>query len=216
MAVYKSLGLQLAIGATFGTTKTMSAVTNAVEAVATLEASHGVIVGDIIEVTSGWSRLDKRVVRAKTVATNDVTLELIDTSSTTLYPAGEGTGTVREVLTWTSITQLLPEFNVTGGGFEQDDITQMTSSRRLNRPGLAEAVSLEFTAFWDPALSWVATVRTASQTATLTPFRLITASGARLYGNGYWGLNEEPGSQNNSLIYRLNVSLIADTVTYTS
>lgn len=216
MAVYKSTGLQLAIGATFGTTKNMTAITNATSAVATLEAAHGVIVTDIIEVTSGWSRLDKRVVRVSVVATNDVTLEGIDTSSTTLYPAGEGTGTVREVLTWVSVSQLLPEFTVTGGGFEQDDITQMTSSRRLNRPGFAEAVNMEFSAFWDPAQTWVTTVRAARQTSSLVPMRLITAAGQKIYGNAYWGLNEEPGSQNNSFIYRLSLGLQADSVTYVS
>jgi len=217
MSIYKSQGLQLAIAATFGTTKVMSAVTNATEAVATLEASHGVVVNDIIEIlTSGWTRLARRVVRVKTVATNDVTLELVNTSSTTDFPATEGVGTVREVLTWVSITQLRPDFSSSGGGLEQDDITQMTDSRRINRPGLAEAASLEFTAFWDPALSWVPTVRAASQTAALVPFRIITANGAKLYGNAYWGLNEEPVPENNSLIYRLQLSLVSDTITYTS
>jgi hypothetical protein len=217
MAIIKSLGLQLAIGASFGTSKNMTAITNATEAVATLEATHGIIVGDIIEVlTSGWPRLARRVVRAKTVATNDVTLELVDTSSTANYPAGEGAGTVREVLTWTSITQLRPEFSSSGGGFEQDDITQMTDVRRINRPGLAEAVTLDFTAFFDPSLSWVPTVRAASQGSVLTPFRIITAGLQKIYGNAYWGLNEEPVPENNSLIYRLNLALVSDSITYAS
>lgn len=216
MAVYKSLGLQLAIATTFAAQKTMSAITNATAAVGTLEASHGVVVNDIIEVTSGWSRLDKRVVRVSVVATNDVTLEGIDTTSTTLYPATEGAGTVREISTWTSITQLLPEFTVTGGGFEQDDVTQMTSTRRTNRPGLAEASSMDFTVFWDPALTWLATVRAARNAAALTPFRIITASGAKLYGNAYWGFNEEPRSQNNSFVTTLQLAIQVDTVTYTA
>jgi hypothetical protein len=217
MAIIKSLGLQLAIGSTFGTSVTMSAVTNAAEAVATLGTGHSIIVGDIIEVlTSGWPRLARRVVRAKTVATNDVTLELVDTSSTANFPTGEGAGTVREVTAWTSITQLRPEFGSTGGGFEQDDITQMTDVRRINRPGLAEAVTLDFTAFFDPSLAWVPTVRAASQGAVLTPFRIITAGLQKIYGNAYWGLNEEPVPENNSLIYRLNLSLVSDSITYST
>lgn len=217
MAIIKSLGLQLAIGSTFGTSKAMSAVTNATEAVATLEATHGVIVGDIVEIlTSGWPRLARRVVRAKTIATNDVTLEGVDTTSTANYPAGEGAGTVREVTAWTSITQLRPEFTSGGGGFEQDDITMMTDVRRINRPGLAEAVTLDFTAFFDPALTWVPVVRAASQGSVLTPFRIITAGLQKIYGNAYWGLNEEPVPENNSLIYRLNLALVADSITYTT
>jgi hypothetical protein len=207
----------LAIGATFGTSKNMTSISNATEAVATLEASHGFTAGDILEVlTSGWTRLARRVVRVKTVATNDVTLESVPTTSTTNFPTGEGVGTVREVLTWTSITQLRPDFSVSGGGFEQDDITMITDTRRITRPGLAEAKSLDFTVFADPSLSWVSTVRTASEDSVLTPFRMITASGARIYGNAYWGFSEEPESENNSLIYRLNLGLVANSITYSS
>ena len=57
MAIIKAQGLQLAIASTFGTQFTISAITNATEAVATHSASHGVAVNDIIEVTSGWKRL---------------------------------------------------------------------------------------------------------------------------------------------------------------
>lgn len=216
MAIYKVQGLQLAIASTFGTTKNMTAVSNAVEAVATLEASHGVLVGDIIEVTSGWTRLNKRVVRAGAVATNDVTLEDVDTSSTTNYPATEGTGTVREITAWTSLSQLRPDFSVEGGGFEQDDITQITDFRRTTRPGLQQAVNMNFTAFADPALAWLSTVRAASEGAVLTPFRIILSSGAKIYGNAYWGLTEEPQPDANSLIYRIQLGLAVNSITYAS
>jgi hypothetical protein len=112
MAVIAAQGLQLSIASAFGSQFTISALTNASEGVATLSASHGVTVGDLIEITSGWKRLNQRVVRAKTVATNDVTLESVNTTSTTDYPAGEGVGTGREITTWTSISQLTPLFNM--------------------------------------------------------------------------------------------------------
>src|SRR5574337_409795 len=81
-------GLQMAIAATFGTSFTVSAISNATEAVATLSASHGVAANDIIVLSSGWNGADKKVQRAKTVSTNDVTLEGFDTTKTTSYPPG--------------------------------------------------------------------------------------------------------------------------------
>ena len=84
MSVKIPNGSTLYIGSTYGASKVMSVVTNAAEAVATLEASHGVVANDILVVTSGWSRLNARVLRAKTVSTNDVTLEGFVTTDTTL------------------------------------------------------------------------------------------------------------------------------------
>jgi len=216
MAIEKSQGLQLAIASTIGTSITMSAISNATEGVATLTSGTSMTVGDIIAVTSGWTRLNNRVVRVKTVLSNDITLEGVNTSSTANYPAGEGIGSVREITAWTSITQLRPDFSAAGGGFEQDDITLITDTRRISRPGLAQAITLEFTGFRDVSLPWVATVKAASDGSVLTPFRIITASGSKVYGNAYWGYSDEPQPDANSLIYRLNLSLVADSISYAS
>lgn len=86
MAIIIATGTGVDIASTYGASVNMTAITNATEAVATLAAGHGVVVGDFLEVTSGWQRLTGRIVRVKTVATNDVTLESINTSSTSLFP----------------------------------------------------------------------------------------------------------------------------------
>jgi hypothetical protein len=216
MSIYKSQGLQLAIASTFGTSVNMTALTNATEGVATLAASHGVAVADIIEVTSGWRRLTGRVVRAKTVVTNDVTLEGVNTTSTTNYPTGEGTGTVREISAWTSLSQVRRNLTSGGGGFEQDDITMIDDVRVKNRPGLAQPATLDLVAFFDPALAWVSVVRTAAQGGSPVPFRMTLSGGQKIYGNAYWGFNEEPGIQDNSLVYQLQLTMDADSITYTS
>ena len=45
--------------------------------------AHGVVVGDFVELTSGWDLANGRVFRVSAVATNDITFESINTSSTT-------------------------------------------------------------------------------------------------------------------------------------
>lgn len=215
MAIYASQGLQLAIASTFGTQFTITAITNASEAVATHSASHGVAVNDIIEVTSGWKRLNQRVVRAKTVATNDVTYEGINTSSTSDYPTGEGIGTGREITAWTTISQLLPEVSSSGGGFRRADITEIDDVRVKELPILAEAVTLTFQYHWDPALAWRSVVETASRAASPYPFR-ITKGTTRIYGNAYWGYLSEPSIQNGVLVGSIELSAVADSVTYTT
>jgi hypothetical protein len=215
MAVIAAQGLQLSIASAFGSQFTISALTNASEGVATLSASHGVTVGDLIEITSGWKRLSQRVVRAKTVATNDVTLEDVNTTSTTDYPAGEGVGTGREITTWTSISQLTPDISVSGGGFRRADITQIDDIRVKELPILAEAVVLTFSYFWDAALPWRSAVETAARSGTPYPFRIVKGS-TKIYGNGYWGYSSEPSVQNGVLVSSIELSAVADSITYTT
>ena len=97
MSVRVPNGSIVAIASGYGASKAMSALSNADPGVATLEASHGIATGEYMEVTSGWGRLSGKVVRAGTVATNSVPLEGIDTTLTSIYPAGGGTGSVREI-----------------------------------------------------------------------------------------------------------------------
>ena len=83
MAITLATGTALSIASTYGASVNMTALTNAAEAVATLAVGHGCVVGDFLEVTSGWDLLNNRIVRVKTVATNDITFEGINTVSTT-------------------------------------------------------------------------------------------------------------------------------------
>lgn len=215
MSIIKSQGLQLAIANSYGTQFTISALSNATEGVATLSASHGVVENDILLLASGWKRLNERVVRADSVATNDVTLEDINTSSTSDYPAGEGVGTGREIAAWTTISQLLPDVGVSGGGFRRTDITEIDDIRAKEIPILAEATSLTFSYHWDSALAWLSTVEAASRAGSVTPFR-ITIGTTKIYGAGYWGYNSVPSIQNGVLVSSIELSLVSDVTTYTT
>ena len=165
MAITLSTGTIAAIAKTYGAAVTMSALTNAAEGVATLAASHGVIVGDYLEVTSGWGRLDKKVVRVKTVSVNDVTLEGINTTSTTLYPAGSGIGSIRRITAWDNLSQL-KDFSVSGGDQNFADVTAIDDVVERKVPTTRGAVSLSMTVMDDPTLAWYATVQTAADTST--------------------------------------------------
>jgi hypothetical protein len=155
-------------------------------------------------------------VRADSVATNDVTLEDVNTVSTTNFPALEGTGTIREIATWTTITQLKREVGVSGGGFENADVTTLDDVRTQNLPIIAVGVELTFTAFWDTSLSWFTTVDAASQAGDPVPFRMTLASGEKIYGNGYWGFNVEPTIANGVFEAPLTLRAIVQSIVYAS
>ena len=216
MAITLSTGTQVAIASTYGSGFTISAITNANPAVATFSGGHGVIVGDIIEITSGWDLLTKRLVRASVVAANDVTLESIDTSNTTNYPVGTGTGTGREVTAWTSITQVRAAVNA-GGEQQYADITTIVDRVAKSIPTIRNAINYDLTVFDDPTLGWYATVVTAADTQALTGLQFVFPKSSRLLVNGYFSIQKTPSiAVNEPLTHLINVTSAAEPMRYST
>ena len=112
-------GTILSLATVFSTAKTVTAISNAAEASVSAVA-HGFSVGDFVEVTSGWGRLNKRAFRVKTSATDTFVLEGADTTSTELFPVGSSAGSVRKVTTWQQISKVM---NPSNSGGEAKSIT---------------------------------------------------------------------------------------------
>lgn len=216
MSITLAVGTTVSIASAYGAAKTMSVLTNATEAVATLEASHGVVENDILEITSGWQRLTNRIVRADSVATNDVTLEDINTSSTSRYPAGSGTGTVREISTWVQIGQLTRDIQITGGEQQFADVTTLEDVVDQEIPTRRSPVRISLPLFFDPTQSYVTTVRSAAETATLTAVKFTYPTGAVLYANAYWSMQEIPTIEDSTLRGRIDLALRGMVTLYTA
>ena len=98
-------GTIASIATAFAAGLAFSAATNAAETVLTVTGGT-LAAGDLVEVTSTWSKISNRIFRVKVATATAVTLEDCDTSNTTLYPAG-GTGTLRKVTNWMPMSQKL-------------------------------------------------------------------------------------------------------------
>lgn len=112
-------GTIYSVATAFATAKTVSAISNAAEASVSCTA-HGYSVGDILQVFSGWGKLNRRAIRVKTATTDAFVAEGINTTSTEFYPPGSGGGTVRKVTTFTQISKILNQQN---SGGEPKNIT---------------------------------------------------------------------------------------------
>jgi hypothetical protein len=214
MSITLTTGTVAAIASTYGASVSMTALSNAAEAVATLAASHGVVVGDYLEVTSGWGRLDKRIVRVKTVATNDVTFEGINTSSTTTYPAGTGTGSIRRITAWTNLSQVQGGAT-SGGDLQFTDITTIEDTVQKQAPTIRSAVNVNLTVFDDPTLAWYTAVNTADEARTPYAVRFTFPNSSKLVANAYWNLQKSPSfATNDSLKTQIGLTYVADPVRY--
>jgi hypothetical protein len=112
-------GTTMAVATTFASAKTVTNISNATEAVVSCTA-HGYTVGDILQLRSGWGRLDRRAVRVKSVLTDSFVAEGINTTNTEFYPAGTGGGTVQKVTAWQTINKIL---NPSSSGGDPKSVT---------------------------------------------------------------------------------------------
>lgn len=214
MAVSLPNGTIFAIASGYGAVKAMSALSNANPGVATLEASHGVTTGEIIEVTSGWSKLNSRIVRAGTVATNDVPLEGIDTTSTQRFPAGTGIGSVREITGWTQLAQILTSES-SGGEQQFLDYQFMEDDDGKRIPTSKTPSGLAFSIADDPALAGYIIAAEANEDREPRALRATLPSGAIILYNAYVTLNETPSMTINQLMaVPVTLSLLARPVRY--
>ena len=112
-------GTIFSLATVFAAAKAVSAISNAVEALVSCTA-HNYQVGDIVQLYSGWGRLNRRAAKVKSVTTDAFVLEGINTTNTEFYPSGSGGGTVRKIITFQQINKIL---NPSNSGGEAKNIT---------------------------------------------------------------------------------------------
>lgn len=197
------------IASTFGTTANITAITNAANAVATLGAGHGTVVGDFVEIlTSGWSRLVSRVFRVSAVATNDVTLEGCNTAATAVFPAGQGTGTLRRVTAWADLQQV-NELNVTGGEQQFQEGQYIDNPLSFRFPTNQSPIDVSFAVDDDQSLAFWTQIRAAADSLVARPLRIRDGAGIpRAVGSGIWTYSAAPAFAVNQVLKRqINVAL---------
>ncbi len=198
MAVSLPNGGTFAVASSYAAPIAVSAISNASPAVATSNA-HGLANGDIIELTSGWSRLNNKIVRVSGVTTNTFNLEGIDTTNTQIYPAGSGAGSVRKVLTWAQVPQIT---GATTAGGEQQYVNYqfLEDDQERQLPTTKSAQSLTLTIGDDPNLPGYQELVKASNTRSQRAIWFNLANGSKIYYNGYVSVNETPTVNANEIM----------------
>ena len=182
-------GTLLSVASAFATSKTISAISNATEAVVSC-TGHGYTVGDIIQLYSGWGRLNRRAVRVKSVTTDSFVAEAIDTTNTEFFPAGSGGGTARKVTTFTQISKYL---NPNSSGGEPKKVTvrfmdeDVETSLNDGFTAVEESFELDADQFGTTAYT---TLRTLSEVQTDTILKKTLKSGAIIFTPCTIALNE--------------------------
>ena len=183
-------GSIVSLATTIASAKTIATLSNASPAVAGSTA-HGFSNGDLVVVASGWGRLNQRVVKVASSLTDSFAMADIDTSSTTYFPAGSGTGTASKITAWTQISQILG-FSTSGGEQQFTNFSYLEDNFERQLPTVTSAQSLQMQLADDASLAGYVALKAASESKAVTPLRLTLPSGAVILYNGIVSLNETP------------------------
>lgn len=177
------------VATSYATPKTTTIVTNATEAVVTAIA-HGYTASDILEITSGWGRISRRVFRAKTVTTDSFVLEGQDTTNTNFFPTGTGIGSVRKILTFEQITTVMAPAS-TGGDPKTVTYkyTESDTEFSINDGFAATGYNMNLDADSIGTAGYTA-LKKLTEVQTDTCLKMLSRSGATIYQPCTVALNE--------------------------
>lgn len=160
-------GSKIALATEFSVKKSVTAISNATEAVCSCD-THGLQAGDIIMLYSGWGRLDNKPFRVKAVTADTFTLEgqHANTTDTKQFSAGGGAGAFTKASTWVDVLKIL-KMNTSGGDAKKSTFRYLDSENELEINDGFSAVSRQLDVDAD-----------ALETAGYAALVSLTASGA--------------------------------------
>ncbi|NWE68942.1 phage tail protein [Pseudomonas gingeri] len=186
--------------ATYAAALAFATITNATEAVATVVGGT-LVAGDIVLLTSGWSKLDSKVVRVKAATATAITLDGIDTTDTQAFPPAGGAGTMRKVLTWVQIPQI-SDVAFSGGEQNYLDVVFLEDDQGKQIPTDKSAASMVLTLADDPAQDFNKVLMKADAGKQVEAARLnLPGNDMLLYGT-YTSFSKQPAVSRNNLLTR--------------
>lgn len=208
-------GATFQMAATYGPDVSMTAVSNASEAVATI-GTGTITSGDIVLLTSGWGQLNGRVVRVKAVNASAVTLEGVDTTNLTTYPAGGGVGSMKKILTWVVIPQIT-EVAFSGGDQQYTDVVFLEDTQGRLIPTEKSAASMTLTIADDQAQACVPVLKAADANQKVEAARLNLPGNDTLFYGAFISYSKQPTVARSQILTRtVSLALQAEPTRYST
>lgn len=175
---------------TFASAKTITALTNANPAVAT-STSHGYADNDLVLLSSGWEDATDAVYKVDQIDANSFELEGLNSSNTSFYAAGAGTGSAQLISSWVSIPQIL-SISTQGGDPRFTQVSPLSRRNATQVPTGFNPASMTLTLAYDPSNANYTTMLDVSRALTKVAFRMTLSGGAQMLAYGYLAVSEVP------------------------
>lgn len=182
MAVIKGRNVRVEVAKTYGSAKTVSAITKADPGVAT-STSHGLTDGTIVymsEDTAGMDELAGGAYSVSNPATNTFELEQQNTTSYGTFTSGTAT----PVTAWSTLSKATG-YNIPNATADELDVTTLLDRLKKTEPGLMAAQNVSIDQLSDMQSEAALIVRAAAMAGTACVFRIThNESGERVIFRG--------------------------------
>ena len=212
-AYYFPEGSVVSFSSTFAAAKTVSAVTNANPAVATV-TGHGYSDDDIVLFDSGWEDATDSCYKIEETDANTLNVHGLNSTNTTFMASGSGTGSMYKVSSWVTIPQIL-SISSSGGDARFTEIAPLAKRNTVKIPTGFNATSITLTLGHDPDDANYVSMLAIARAGTKVALKVAVGGGAVVYGYGYLMVSEMPSmSQNQVNTVQASFSLLGRAVSY--
>lgn len=180
-------GAKFQFSTTFAGAKTITGATNADPCVLT-SVAHGYVDGDEVLFTSGWEDATNTVFVVDQQTADTFQIEGLNSTNTTYFPAGSGTGETKKVSGWTDIPQVLT-VSTSGGDTRYTDVQLLAARQGIKIPTGFNPTTITLTLAHDPSNATYQSMLNLSRTFSLCAFKIV-GGGGTTYGYGYISVNE--------------------------
>jgi len=209
MAYFFPEGSILQFSTTLASAVTVSAATNANPCAITTSGSHGYSTNDELLFNTGWSDINEAIFKFTNATATTGSLQELDTSNTSFFPAGSGTGGLQKISGWATVPQLL-DLSTTGGDPRFTPIELLANRNSIQVATGFNASALNFTVADDPTNATIKEMLRISRTLSKCAIKVLVSGSAPMYGYGYMTLSELPQMARNQ------VNRLGGVVTFTS
>lgn len=190
MSYFVPEGAKFFFSELLGTAKAITALTNANPALAT-SIAHGFVDGNEVLLKSGWEDAGDTVWRVDQLSADTFSLLNFDSTDTSFYPAGGGTGTAQLVGVWTAIPQVL-SITANGGDPKYTDIQPLSRRNAIRMPVGFNPSSIELSLGHDESLPAMQTMKSISRRLAKVAFKMTLSGGLTAYAYGTLAVSEIP------------------------
>ena len=206
-------GAKFAIATTIGALVPITAISNAIPAIATGTPPAD---GSIVILDSNWTDLAEQGTITANGGGGTFELSKIDTTDEGIYYPGEGAGSYRVASDFITVSQVR-ELNTNGGDFNYFNwgYVDDASLRQRSRPTDANPLQLQFTLDWDPDKPWADALETLSKKRTLTVLRERLSTGDVLIYTGYVAYQKVPShTRNENMTVQATMTINSDPIRF--
>lgn len=192
-------GVTIAIQSALSSAQAMSAITKANPAVVTYVGADTFANGDYVYLSNvqGMFQLDQYVARVANVNTAANTLELegVDSAAFDTFSSGS----IQQITFGTTLSGVT-DWNVSGGEFEEIDITTIADLVRVIQLGVASSLKFTGTAQWDPSSTALQALKTATASKARRAIRITFADASKWVTTGFVGVSLVPTGSAQQLV----------------